>query len=335
MRASGPPSPRPARTAKGALALAVVALLAASPARAAGEDATSLLKRGVDLRREHKDEDALAAFKEAARLSPSPVARAQIALAEQALGRWLDAERDLAKVLADPDDPWIAKNHDALEEARGMIDEHCAWLTVDANVERAEITLDDRTLARGREERVVAGSTILVVQSSGYVPVVRHVDLAPRSHTRLAMILAPLVATPLPSPATLAAPRAVATDLPRASATREEPSLIGPLALSAIGGVALVVGASFGVHALNTKYERDGACAAPAGCPSSASAQLADIHEATFRAGIALGVSAASFLGAGAWWLLTRRPSGGQAAHIDVAPRVGPSFAGLAVEGRM
>src|SRR5207244_1663513 len=50
----------------------------------------ALLDQGYALRERGDDDQALAKFQAAYRLAPEPRALAQIALAEQALGRWLD-----------------------------------------------------------------------------------------------------------------------------------------------------------------------------------------------------------------------------------------------------
>jgi tetratricopeptide (TPR) repeat protein len=94
--------------------IAALLLSSSTPGRAdARADATSLIRRGVELRKEHRNDEALAAFAQAFALAPSPAAQAQRALAEQALGRWLDAEKDLEAALASEDDRWIEKNRGA------------------------------------------------------------------------------------------------------------------------------------------------------------------------------------------------------------------------------
>src|SRR5947209_3601580 len=103
------------------LALAVVVVQAAawgvvgvpSVALAGGGDeaaADAAIRRGVDLRKQGRDMDALEEFRKAYAAARSPRALAQIALAEQALGRWVDAESDLDQALASKSDPWIRKN---------------------------------------------------------------------------------------------------------------------------------------------------------------------------------------------------------------------------------
>src|SRR5262245_7061850 len=71
---------------------------AGQPADKGGE-VEALIKSGVSLREQGKDEAALREFQRAHELSRAPRALAQIALAEQALGRWIDAEAHLEEAL--------------------------------------------------------------------------------------------------------------------------------------------------------------------------------------------------------------------------------------------
>src|SRR3954466_7836710 len=102
-------------------------LLAASIAHAtvahaqADEDA---IRAGVELRKEQRDAEALDAFRKAFAIKATPRAQAQIALAEQALGRWLEADRDIEAALSATEDPWVVKNRGYLEDARATIAHH-------------------------------------------------------------------------------------------------------------------------------------------------------------------------------------------------------------------
>ena len=113
------------------------------PALAAPDDAEAeaLISRGIDLREHGKDDEALAVFKKALAKSPSPRARAQVALAEQALGLWVAAENDLVLALAADSDAWIAKNRGALEGALAVVRRHIGSLEV-RGTDGAEVMLD-------------------------------------------------------------------------------------------------------------------------------------------------------------------------------------------------
>src|SRR5438552_4906258 len=87
-------------------------------------EADDAMHHGVQLRRERRDEEALAEFRRANTLAPTPRARAQMGLAEQALARWAEADADLRAALASKDDDWIARNRAELESALAIIDGH-------------------------------------------------------------------------------------------------------------------------------------------------------------------------------------------------------------------
>src|SRR3982751_2270792 len=95
-------------TVRGALAVVLIAgALVGAARQARADDAEPLIRRGIELRRAGRDAEALEQFRQANQLAPSPRAAAQIGLAEQALGRWLDADGHLRAALAAPSDPWI------------------------------------------------------------------------------------------------------------------------------------------------------------------------------------------------------------------------------------
>src|SRR5580704_13340383 len=95
--------------------LATALLLVAGAARAQPVEPARLVKEGIELRRLHRDADALDAFRRAYALDPAPRTLAQIALAEQALGHFVDAESDLQRAIGAGDDPWIRRSARTLE----------------------------------------------------------------------------------------------------------------------------------------------------------------------------------------------------------------------------
>jgi len=142
-------------------------------------DSTTLLQRGNDLRRTGRDEEALKLFKQADAQHPSPRGRAQIALAEQALGRWVASERDLSLALASPDDPWIEKNRATLEEALTAVRGHLARIVVLGSPAGAEVSINGERVGRlplPSPISVVAGRVLVIVEAEGHVPVSREVD---------------------------------------------------------------------------------------------------------------------------------------------------------------
>jgi hypothetical protein len=333
----------------GLLSAGLVLLAHAAPARADGDDdPAALVRRGVALRREHRNEEALALFARAVALSPYPGARAQLALAEQALGRWLEAERDLDAALAASTE-WIDKNRRSLEEARAVIREHLGWLTVDVDVATAHAQLDGRPIARGVETRVVAGTGFLEVRAPGYAPDIRRLDVRADGHARATISLEPLVAgpsAPPPPPVAVTVPddaaRPVATVAP--APIPEHPQAqrplraqaaipVGPIVLGAAGLAGVATGAYFGIRTINDKNERDADCVG--GCKPAANAPYTDGQTSSTASEIAFGVGLALFAGGAVWWLVDRShpPSAQKALHIE--PLVGAQMTGIVLRGSL
>ena len=140
-----------------ALGAAVLAALVAQ-SRVAGaettDDAEKLIRHGIELRKAHDDEGAARAFQQAYDQVHTPRAAGQLGLAEQALGRWEDAERHVGEALRTGGDPWVAKNRATLDEALG-IDPGASRSHGDHRRSRGGRGFGQRTLCR---EVAVAGS---------------------------------------------------------------------------------------------------------------------------------------------------------------------------------
>lgn len=180
-------------------------LFVAGAARAdPASDADALISRGLELREKGKDEEALRLFREAQLKSPSARARAQVALAEQALGLWVQAETDLGAALANDSDAWIAKNRGALDGALAVIRKHIASLEV-RGAEKADVYIDGVKLGTGAGPyRVEAGRRQLDVKASGYQTMSRAVEITGGGIARETVTLAvapmtPTSPTPVPT----------------------------------------------------------------------------------------------------------------------------------------
>lgn len=165
------------------IAVLLLVLLATSVAVAGpSEDADAAIVRGVALRKQDNDVGALEEFRKAYALSPSPRAAAQMALAFQALGRWVEAEERIGEALRGDQDPWITKNRAALESARKVIEEHVGRVEVLGGPAGAQVFVEQRpagTLPLGRPVGATAGVVALEVRAPGFLPVTRNISVSP------------------------------------------------------------------------------------------------------------------------------------------------------------
>lgn len=174
-------------------------MFAAPPTAAADDaDAETLISRGIELREHGKDDEALAVFKKALARTPSPRARAQVALAEQALGLWVAAENDLVLALAAEGDAWIAKNRPALQGALALVRRRLGSLEV-RGPDGAEVTLDGvrlGTLPSATPFRIEAGRRTLEVRAKGFHPTARSIEVPAGGVARETVTLVAVAAAP-------------------------------------------------------------------------------------------------------------------------------------------
>ena len=119
---------------------AAIVLAMTSPALAQQADEASLLHQGFEMLRQHHDKDAARIFQQAYDVSHSPNAAAQLGAAEQALGRWIDAERHVREALAARNDAWVVHHHEALDQAMTVIQRHVGTLDVTGSPAGAEVS---------------------------------------------------------------------------------------------------------------------------------------------------------------------------------------------------
>ncbi|HET6148905.1 MAG TPA: PEGA domain-containing protein [Polyangia bacterium] len=334
----------------------------ATAAKAGSEEpAEKLLRHGIELRKSGNDEQALEAFRAAYALRPTPRARAQVGLAEQALGRWVDAERDLMGAFEPPGDPWIVKNSAVLRGALAAIRHHLGSLQVVGSPAGAHVRVDDRevgVLPLARPVRVTAGQVVVSVSAPGHIEVSRKVDVVADHLAREAFTLhaedaaAPRVETSpaakRPAPMSRIANRAGAEeptpppvdgdDLTKSSEPRGTSTVrVWGVAIGAAGVLAAGVGTVFGLQAISKNNQ------SKVGCPmdvcvdpvrQSASRQermqaWTDGNRATVAfvvGGVLLATGATMFVLGGA--------SEPRAVALQVTPVAGPGQVGLVGVGR-
>jgi hypothetical protein len=168
------------------LAVAIVGF-ATLPRRAlaAGDD-DAAVRLGLDLRRQGKDQEALEAFQKAYERNKSARVLAQIGLAEQALGHWVDAEAHVEQALSDETQPWIRKNGPTLKSALAEIQRHIGSLQM-VGPPGAEVSVNGQivgTLPFPKPARVPIGTVNVVLRKEGYLPTTRPVSIAAGALTR-------------------------------------------------------------------------------------------------------------------------------------------------------
>ena len=273
-----------------------------------------LMRRGLDLRRKGQDDAALQEFRRAYELSLAGRALAQIALAEQALGRWLEAETHLAEALT-RQESWIGKNRKHLSQALNEIQGHLGSLELLGESRAGTVKVDGvqvATLPLTAPLRVPAGSIALEVQAPGCLPIIRNVVVPARGLAREPLSFVAVAATtplppaiPPPQPAAVTAATVAQKPLsarPTWGPARTLGVVLGVAALGALGtGVAFHV-----LHESRAKSYKSHGCendVPPADCHS----RYDSVHSAGY---IAIGGYAGGAVLAGlATYLLVRSPS--------------------------
>ena len=300
-------------------------------------DAETLTKRGLELRRERRDAEALQQFRHAYTLQPSPRLLAQIALAEQALGRWIDAASHLHESLG-ATDPWIDRNRGLLESGLAAIEGHLGRLEVVADAPGAELWVNDARVEGlpTASVRVEAGTVVIEVRAPGYATSRRITSVEPGGTARENVHLIRVApADPPPPRLPLRRPEDEATHasivLPSAAGLASTDfAMRNGYVVGAAGVVGLAAGAYFGARTFSVKSERDGHCTGlacdPTGLALDQEARSLALRSTVwFSFGAVGGVAGALFL-----W---RSHASRAPARLHVDPKLGPNHAGAVVGG--
>ncbi len=303
---------------------AVLVAFASAPLRAGAtgpaDEAEALLKSGVELRKSGRDAEALDAFRRALALAPTPRARAQTALAAQALNLWIEAEENLKLALAADDDPWIRQNRAALDRAARLIAGKLAWVRVRSNVPTATVLVNGRSVGRVAELgelRVVGGPTVIELRDDAYTPQTKSVTVVPETHVAIDVDLAS-------APPRASAPAAATAAPEDDDQGRGTLRLVGWSGV-ALGAIGTGMGAVFGVRAMDLKRQRDRECTA-AGCTQAGVEHDRDGRDAALVSTISiaggLAVATAGVV------LVVLSPKSTHAMSASIGPR------SIALEGR-
>jgi hypothetical protein len=148
---------------------------------------TELLRHGVQLRQQGQNEAALREFQAASQISREPRVTAQIALAEQALQRWLDADRHLRSALLAEHDEYIGRHRAVLEAALAEVDRHLGGVLVTGGVSGAEVWVGSErigTLPMQEPAWIAPGAVTIEVRASGHASTTRDLTVTQGNTTR-------------------------------------------------------------------------------------------------------------------------------------------------------
>lgn len=180
------------------IGVVLAAAIALSAGSAAAQTADALVDEGIRLREERRDAEALERFERAYELEPAPRTLAQIALAEQALARFAEAEAHLREALA-ADDPFIRRHRRLLEAALAEIGAHLADLRVTGGPPGATVSVAGRevgTLPLEGAVRVTVGTVRVEVSAEGFEPHREELEVAAGESRELAVELSRLAEAP-------------------------------------------------------------------------------------------------------------------------------------------
>jgi tetratricopeptide (TPR) repeat protein len=173
-----------------------IILCGTAPALAASatgaNDAEAHIERGLVLRTQGRDAEALEEFEKAYALVPTPRAQAQRGLAQMAVGHYEKAEADLTAALDAQGDRWIAKNRPLLEKTLDVVRDKIGTLEVSGQPAGASVEVDGQVVAKlPCSIRVHSGEIALRVTAPGHLGILRTATVQGRSVTKEEFTLVP------------------------------------------------------------------------------------------------------------------------------------------------
>jgi tetratricopeptide (TPR) repeat protein len=240
--------------------------------------AEALIEQGIALRKRGEDLQAVATFERALKSFDSGRGLAQLALGEQALGRWLDAREHLQAALARSTEPWIAEHHATLTAALDVIDAHLGSLELSCNVVGADVVVDGRPLGRTPLPGPLlleAGQNVIQLSAEGYFAITREVQIDAGRLSRVEVHL-----TPRPAPTASVMPNAARGS--NAPPSTEPSNSLQIVRYSSLGLAALGVSVGLTGYLIRERnvrlYNDDSRCSTEEGlsrsveCPDEAAA---------------------------------------------------------------
>jgi hypothetical protein len=196
--------------------LLIAGMLVPCGARADDPDIEAEHERGVQLREQHRDQEALDLFQALYDRTHEPRALARIALAEASLGQWDLAEEHMSLALQARRDRWIRRNRGGLRQNLALIREHVGSAEINCATPGATLLVRGRVRAAFpliRPIRLPLGDTPIEVRAPGFQTARQNITVNAGSAVQVVIALAPespppavVVQTPAPLPAPVAEP---------------------------------------------------------------------------------------------------------------------------------
>lgn len=169
------------------IASLTLAFIVASPILAAALDPDELVKQGLALRRKGDDAAALQKFEQAYEAHKSPRTLAQVALAEQALGRWAHSYDHLTEALGEKNDHWIATHKSPLEDALIAVRDHVGKLEILGGSPGAEVRINGAVVGNlplFKPLTLPTGSAAIEITAPRFMPIQRATTIRAGQTTR-------------------------------------------------------------------------------------------------------------------------------------------------------
>lgn len=288
----------------------------------------ALLKRGIQLRREGADEDALAVFLEAEAKSPSSVrVLLHVATAAQAASQWVVADEYLEKASSHQDDEYYQRYATEIEEVRAATAQRVGHFRAVGEPDGAAVILNGEAIGHlpmDTPRAIEAGSYVLEVTKPGFYALRRPIAVRGGVLTRETVELNP---APRGAAALGARDAAGGGDVGfEDSAGNGQEWWSSSWVTWSLGGAAVASGVTSGIgfflrHRATEHWNDNARCLDPAAPDSPRSAVCGDVRDDIDQAeqvAIISGVIGIGFAGGAlAHWLTTRerRESGMSSAQ--------------------
>lgn len=296
------------------------------------QEVETILKRGIQLRRDGQDEAALAVFQEAEAQAPNSVrVLLHVATAAQAASKWLLADEYLKRADSHNTDPYYQKYRAEIDEVRATTAQRVGHFRVVGEPSGAEVILNGQvvgTLPMENPKTLEAGTYVLEVSKPGFFRLRRPLSVPGGVLTRETVDLNERTGNgPDPADGTQGAPA-------------EPTSFWASSGLTwTLAGVAAAAGVTSGVSFFLREraadhWNDDNRCLSqtdPAEPRSSLCGNVRNDVDAAEQVGIISGVVGIAFAGAAlTHWIATSgsdpgvdtadRRSGDSASHVQCSP---------------